>query len=168
MGDQFCFTCEHCHHEYAAHIGRGFGYDEIYRARIAAIKAGAYGPARQEALNKTPGAVINADYVLYICNSCKAWEVSTDISLYAPNRPEDMPSKSNEKKTPIKARAVQLFRYIQKKQYFFEQYHLMRRYYHRCSRCGKRMHKASQDEMVALPCPKCGRINQVRESRMWD
>ena len=67
MGERFCFTCENCHHEYSARIGSGFGYDEVYHARITAIEAGEYGPAWQEVFRKTPGAIIDADYVIYIC-----------------------------------------------------------------------------------------------------
>ena len=168
MGERFCFTCENCHHRYSAHIGRGFGYGEVYRARIAAIEAGDYGSAWQKVFRETPEAVIDADYVIYICNTCKAWEVSTDISLYAPNRPEDMPSKLDGRKTLDKAGAAQLVQYLIKKRYFFENHHLVKRYYHRCSKCGKRMHKASRNKMVELSCPECGRKNQADEFWMWD
>ena len=168
MGERFCFTCENCHHKYSADIGRGFGYGNVYRARIAAIEAGDYGLAWQEAFRNTPGAVIDADYVVYICYACKAWEVGTDLSLYAPNRSEDMSSKLDGKKTLGEAGAVQLVQYIKENKSFLGDHHLVKRYYHLCSKCGKRMHKASRNEIIELSCPKCGRKNQTDEVWMWD
>ena len=37
-----------------------------------------------------------------------------------------------------------------------------------CKKCGGVMHVASKDEMNALPCPKCGDLNALDRSFMWD
>ena len=99
MGEKFCYTCQRCQHEYSARIGSGFAYPEVYRAKLAEIDAGEYGPDWQELYRKTPYAAINADYIIFLCDSCGAWEESTDISLYAPNDSDSIPQKQYGIKT---------------------------------------------------------------------
>ena len=39
---------------------------------------------------------------------------------------------------------------------------------HKCKKCGKRMHKANDEEMKNLSCPKCGTENTTSGLVMWD
>ena len=39
---------------------------------------------------------------------------------------------------------------------------------HKCDNCGKRMHKASDDETMNLACPKCGTKNESGNMILWD
>ena len=61
---------------------------EEYQSMLKDIASGKYGEEWKDALNKTPGAAINAEVVIYICNSCNTWEEGRDITLYAPNNPK--------------------------------------------------------------------------------
>lgn len=41
-------------------------------------------------------------------------------------------------------------------------------YAHKCDHCGKRMHKANEEELSKLSCPYCGTENTSEGLLMWD
>lgn len=49
-----------------------------------------------------------------------------------------------------------------------ENFKILKRKYHQCSQCGKRMHRAKGNEFLALKCPKCGADNECTRFIKWD
>ena len=96
-----------------------------------------------------PGKI--SEKVLYICDPCKRWEEGLDVTLYAPNDPEAIAKKQFGEKMVEE-----------------QEYHVIKRYYHTCKKCGKRMHKASPFKENHLPCPKCGTVNEALNFILWD
>ena len=102
--------------------------------------------------------------MVYICDGCGTWEHGTDVSLYAPNDPDSIPQKQFGIKT------VEEWGYVPYVMCWDleKEYHLVKRQYHCCNKCGKRMHKASSAELKTLSCPKCGSDNQAEGALKWD
>ena len=164
MGQGYCYTCKKCKHEYSVHLGIGMRFPTVYRDILADISDGEYGSELQELYNNTPYAAIDGERVVYICDGCGSWELGTDVSLYAPNDPDSIPQKQFGIKTVAEWGYVP---YVMR-WHLQKEYHLVKRQYHRCSKCGKRMHKASSAELKKLPCPECGSENQAEDTLMWD
>ena len=164
MGSGYSYTCKKCKCEYRVHPGIGMGFPRVYQRKLAEISAGEYGPELQELYNKTPYAAINAEYVVYICDRCGTWEVGIDLSLYAPDDPDSLAQKQYGIKTVAEWGHVPYVMPGDLK----NEYHLVKRHYHRCNICGNRMHKASPSELRNLPCPECGAPNQAEDTLFWD
>ncbi len=164
MGQGYCYTCKKCKHEYSVHLGIGMRFPIVYRDILADISDGEYGSELQELYNNTPYAAIDGERVVYICDGCGSWKLGTDVSLYAPNDPDSIPQKQFGIKT------VEEWGYVPyvMRWDLQKEYHLVKRKYHRCSKCGKRMRKASSEELKNLPCPECGSENQAEDALMWD
>ena len=140
-------------------------FPSVYRDMLADISEGQYGPELQEIYNNTPYAAINGGYVVYVCSGCSTWETDIDVSMYAPNEPDSIPQKQYGIKTAAEWGYVP---YVMPRE-LGKEYHLVRRHYHRCKKCGKRMHKASSMELRNLPCPECGRKTQAQVIPLiWD
>ena len=45
---------------------------------------------------------------------------------------------------------------------FQAEYDLIKVYAHKCDHCGKRMHKANEEELSKLSCPYCGTEKYIR------
>ncbi len=139
-------------------------YPTVYQEKLDELAEGKYGADRQELYKKTPYAAISAEYVVLVCGACGAWEESTDMTLYAPNDPDEIGKKQFGIKTAEEWGYVPYaFSNTLKKDY-----HVLKREYHTCSKCGKRMHKASSTELIGLPCPECGTVNQLEGIWCWD
>ena len=160
MGYGYEFECRNCQHKYSISLGSGFLYPEEYRKEIKKISAGNYGAEWKQAFEKNPYTAINAESVLYICSSCNAWECVTDITLYIPNNPASI-AYEYEKKNRRPDRFVSSWD-------LKDRYHVLKRHYHKCKKCGKRMHKASKGEEQSLCCPKCGTANESIGEFCWD
>ena len=156
MGRGFCFTCKKCGHEYHVFSGVGFLFPQVYREELDRVADGEFGPELKEAYEKTPYAAINAERTVYICGSCRHWVLETDRTLYAPNDPEEIAKREYGEKT---AEGWGYVPYVYASE-LKEDYHVIRRHYQYCDRCGRRMHKASTAEARFLPCPECGEINE--------
>ena len=164
MGHGYTYKCDKCHYEYSVYLGIGMRHPVVYIRKLDEIDEGKHGAEWQELYRQTPYAAIDAANVIYICTDCNYWEKGTDITLYAPNDPESIPHKQYGEKTVSEWGYVPYVMDWELK----EAYHVLKRYYHRCSRCGKRMHKATDAELRKLPCPKCGYTNEVAMPLMWD
>ena len=130
-------------------------YSEVFRELLKRIEDGEYGSEWQKLLKDNPYAAVNAERNVYICRECGHWETGQDITLYVPNNPEAI--------NGIKALEEEYVPWDLK-----EEYHVLKRHYHKCSKCGRRMHKATEEEMLHLPCPKCGTQNETDGNIMWD
>ena len=164
MGRGYGYKCKECKHRYSAFPGIGKAYPEAYRELIQKIEDGGYGEEWQRLLKDTPYVAVNAENVIYSCKECGQWEMGQDITLYAPNHPKAILSKQYGIKTVEEWGYVPFVMNWELR----EEYHVLKRHYHKCSKCGKRMHKASENEVKHLPCPKCGTENEVRDYIIWD
>ena len=120
------------------------------------IGEGKYGEERQRLYRETPYAVVDAESELFICDECGNWEVSKNLSLYAPNDPEHIRTKQYGIKTVDEWGHVP---YVMKSD-LEQEYHLLKDYAHLCSKCGTVMERAD-DVPFVLPCPKCGADNEM-------
>ena len=164
MGQGYSYKCKKCHCGYSAHFGVGMMYPEVYSEKLAEIKNGAYGSDWKELCEKTAYVALNAKTVIYVCDACKKWEHGTDVTLYAPNDPNLIAKRKYGIKT------VEEWEYVP---YVSEgklktDYHMIKRYFRKCDKCGRRMHKANKKEIESLPCPKCGEPNTFDCILMWD
>lgn len=164
MGKGYAFKCKTCGHEYNVNIGIGFMYPQIFRETLEKIAAGEYGAEWKEAYDKNLYVAIDAATVLFKCNKCGNWEKGKDISLYAPNHPELIPTKQYGEKT------VEEWGYVPYVTYsdLVNEYHLIKPYQHKCKRCGEDM-QPSNEVPECLPCPNCGSESEMLPSIiMWD
>ncbi len=164
MGKGYSYICKKCKHKYGVSTGAGMMYPILYRELIDAISEGKYGAELQESYENTPYAAVDAENIVYICRECGAWEEDTDVSIYAPNDPDSFSKKEYGEKTVAEWGYVP---YVMQQE-LEEEFHVVKKYYHYCSKCGKRMHKASADELKNLPCPECGTVNHANDGFMWD
>lgn len=164
MGMGYCYKCKKCNHEYSVHPGIGMTFPTVYREILADISEGKYGSELQKVYQNTPYAAVNGEGVVYICSECGTWEVSTDVSLYAPDDKGHLLKKQYGDKTVEEWGHVP---YVTPWE-LGQEYHIVKRHYHKCGKCGKRMHKASDEELNNLPCPVCGSANQAEDTLMWD
>jgi len=164
MGEGYSYTCKICNHKYWVTTGVGMMYPMVYQDTLNAIAKGKYGSKLKELFNSTPYAAIDAANTVYICGECCSWELARNLTLYAPNNPDDIPQKQYGIKTVAEWGHVP---YVMPWN-LEEEYHIVKRHYHHCSKCGKRMHKASSTELVNLPCPKCGSANHADGTIDWD
>ena len=164
MGDGYGYTCKKCKHKYFVHLGNGMMYPTVYRNIVVDISEGAYGADLQELYNSIPYAAVDGARVVFICEGCGAWELGSDVSLYAPNDPDSIPQKRFGIKTVAEWGYVPYVTNWHLK----NEYHLVKRHYHHCCKCGEKMRKASSAELTTLPCPECGGENQADDWITWD
>ena len=165
MGQGHAFKCKKCGHEYSVHPGVGMMYPSVFREKLAEIAEGAYGTEFQDLINNTDYAAIDASRVVYICSFCNRWELGTDVTLYTPNDPESIAKKQYGILT------VEEWGYVPYVAHrdLEREYHVLKRYYYKCEKCGRRMHKASDEEEKNLSCPKCGEPNRADDKFIfWD
>ena len=164
MGKGYAYRCKKCRNKYSVHLGVGMRYPSVYQEKLAEIARGVYGTELKDLINSTDYVAIDASRVIYICSSCNKWELGTDVTLYAPNDPESISKKQYGIKT------VEEWGYVP---YVLDwelkrDYHVLKRYYHKCEKCGQFMHKASSEEEQNLQCPECGEPNKAKNIIMWD
>ena len=138
MGIGYEFECSKCKYKYSVSLGMGMGYYKEYKRLLQYIKDGVYGNELQQAMKETPYAAINAERVLYICKDCGHWEVSYDVTLFAPNNPNSI----SKKQTDEEWGECSYCNSMELKQ----EYHILKKYVHKCCKCGKTMHKMSDGE----------------------
>ena len=164
MGKGYEYNCRKCQHKYSVSLGTGMLFPEAYHSIIYEIADGKYGTEWKAIYDSTPYAAVNAGKEVYICKHCSRWEEGTDISLYAPNNPDIISQKRYGEKTVRELGYVPYVTAWDLK----KDYHVLKRHYKRCSKCGKRMHKASEEELLNLFCPACGEKNRPTGFVRWD
>lgn len=164
MGQGYDYKCKKCCHKYSVLPGMGMMYPKVYREKLAEIAEGVYGAELKNLFDNTDYVAIDASRVIYICSTCNRWELGTDVTLYAPNDPERVSREQYGIKTVEEWGYVPYVTSWDLKQ----NYHVLKRHYHNCEKCGRRMHKASPEEEQNLSCPKCGEPNKANDVIMWD
>ena len=149
MGNGYRYNCKKCGHEYSIHIGSGMLYPMAYEILVNDISEGKYGEDRQRAFNDTLYAAVNAEKMLYICDKCNHWEIRNDLTIYAPNDPDQIENECYGDKT---VKELGCIPYVMKYD-LKENFHAIKRFYCSCPECGKRMHKASDMGMESSGLP---------------
>jgi predicted RNA-binding Zn-ribbon protein involved in translation (DUF1610 family) len=164
MGTGYIFKCKNCRKKYSVFLGIGSLFPKVYRETLKDIDEGKYGEEWQRLYRETPYAAVDAESELFICDKCGNWNVSKNLSLYAPNEPQRIKEKQYGSKNEDKLGYVPYVMRFDLEQ----EYHLLKDYAHLCSKCGTVM-KRADDVPFVLPCPKCGADNEMEPSLvMWD
>lgn len=164
MGFGYLYSCSKCRKRYSVHAGIGMMFPDVYKELIQEFKDGKHGEEARGLLRDIKYAAVDAEEVVYVCKACGYWEMGHDDSIYAPNDPNAIARKRYGIKTVKEWGYVP---YVMKMD-LVDDYHILKRYFHKCCKCGKRMHKASDKEMQHLPCPKCGAQNDFKDAMLWD
>lgn len=163
MGHGYSFICKKCRHRYDVHLGIGMMFPRVYASCISDIKSGEYGEEWKSLLLNQENIAVDASKYLYVCKSCGHWKVSYSLSLCVPKEPDKILGERYGDKT----RELRRVSYVSPLDLEMNYSHL-KSYFHKCDKCGKRMHKADADKISSLPCPKCGTENEKSDSIDWD
>ena len=166
MGRGLSYRCSKCGKTYYANTGIGFMFPEVYKETHSDVKSGKYGEDWKELALSGELIAVDAELYLYVCRKCGHWEVEPDLSLYAPNDPEALKKKEYGIKTVEEWGEVP---YVMGDD-LESDYHILKRYVHKCKKCNDDMHRAAEDEKNSLPCPNCGGTPDKSnpEIVMWD
>ncbi|MCR5847256.1 MAG: hypothetical protein K6G75_03985 [Lachnospiraceae bacterium] len=156
MGWGYGFKCSKCKREYSYGVGVGFMFPEVYENLMKEVKKGKYGEEWKDLALKTKHVAIDAEEYLYCCSKCGNWKTEEGLSLYEPKDIEQLKKYEQQGKGRW---AVGLdFKdasYVTTED-LREYYKILKKYIHRCEKCGTRMHRANMEESLNLKCPKCG------------
>ena len=156
MGDGINFVCTKCRKEYSVSWGIGFSFPRDYIKCLLAVKKGKFGSEWKELYLNNQYVAVNAERYVYLCRKCGHWVVEED--LYIPNNLDII-----TKKIKKMGKDYYVMDYELK-----TEYHLLKRRIHKCSKCGKVMHKANFEEIDNLKCPKCGGKPRLIDFGCWD
>ena len=153
MGGGKQFECSKCGKRYYANIGIGFLFSEVYSKTVEDITNGKYGENFKRSFESVKHAAVDAEYHLYKCKKCDHWDTESGMSLYAPNEEDIVVRKSYVMPYELKS-----------------DYHIYKRYIHKCEKCSSVMHKATNKELEELKCPYCGGAPDERKKfhMCWD
>ena len=166
MGSGYKFKCSKCRNQYSVSTGTGFIFPDIYTDMVSDIKEGKYGDEWKELMLSEEFVAVDAERNLYVCKECGYWTVDSDLSLYAPNDPDLIRNKQYGIKTVEEWGEVP---YVMGGD-LRDDYHLLKKWIHKCEKCGSVMHKGTEEEKENLPCPKCGGKPKTESTMyfMWD
>ena len=151
MGMGFDFRCKKCGKRYSIFLGVGMLYPSVVSELMQEIREGKHGKKRQQLCLEHPNAMVDAENVIYICDTCGCWRELQNLTLYAPND-ENYTSDDDG--------------YLLDD--FLERYHVLLEHKIRCGKCRKPMREATEEEIRHLSCPKCGTENESTGEICWD
>lgn len=151
MGTGYMFKCIKCEHEYKVSIGTGAFFPTEYEKCVKDIMRGKLGD-EWKSIFLNNSAAVDAKKYLYLCKSCGNWKVDRSYSVHI-------------YEYELFPKSLCLYSYN-----IDDTYKFVKSYYHKCSKCGKRMSKVNtnHDLSISLACPKCGKENYYHEILMWD
>ena len=152
MGCGTVLKCSKCHKEYEILTGIGMLYPLVYSELLDDIKNGKYGKEWQDIALKTPHVAVDAEKHVYSCRKCGAWKTEEGLSIYEPDDYESLNTKRYGH-IPVEERGDDPFVLAMNHK---KDYHVVKRYVHKCDKCGSRMHRVNENEFHDLPCPECG------------
>ena len=150
MGLGYSYKCSKCKKKYEVFMGIGMLYPQVYEETVTKVKNGKLGKEWKNLFEKTDNVAIDVEDHVYCCPECKAWKKEKGLSLYVPANKyalEDVKSG-----LPIFYGEDSIPAMMGEK----PDYSLLKEYEHKCKKCGTKMHEASEEELMSLPCPKCG------------
>ena len=133
---------------------------QAYLKTVDRIQNAEYGERWKKLFDETPNAAVNADRVIFICDTCRYWEKGVDVSIYAPD-PETAHAMESGKKEKQEAEDVIPWDVR-------DGYHLVERYVPDCPRCGNPMRIATNQDYRTLLCPDCGGRCKKGVKIIWD
>lgn len=151
MGDGVRLRCSKCKREYCAGWGIGFNFPIDYQNTAKAIKKGKYGEEWKSLYKKDEFVVFNAEDYVYSCRKCGRWDVEKGLSLYVPKDVSALKIKYNLKSDKELENRPYVMAYELK-----EEYKILKKRIHKCSKCGGVMKRQNDEENYHLPCPYCG------------
>lgn len=158
MGYGYAYICKKCKKCYSIYLGIGMAFPIVYQEIVANIKFGNYGDEWRKFFNSVPYTVVDAEGYLYKCETCGNWEVAPSLDIYAPKN-------SYNEKTIEELNNIP---FVSKYKLKYD-YHLFKRYIHKCSKCGTEMRKITDDsDFMNLNCPKCHTLNEPNGFFNWD
>ena len=151
MGSGMNFRCKSCGYKYSAWYGIGMMFPTVYSKVLKKVKNGKYGKELREKALNTPFVAVDAEKHVYKCSKCGAWKCEEGLALYEPNDIEKFKAiRIGDKTVGELGEGPCVFGP------YFDDYHIVKQYVHKCDKCGSSMQKASEEEIENLPCPKCG------------
>ena len=169
MGKGRQYHCKNCGNDYSVFLGIGFLFPQEFKNVQEKVRKGRYGKKWKALIDSEEFVVADAEKRFFYCESCKAWKVTEDLSLYAPNDPEALKKKKFGDKTVEEWGEIP---YVYGEE-LEQEYHLLQKRTHRCPRCRKGMICFSEEQMEnhvfdKLSCPRCGEENESAGILMWD
>ena len=158
MGYGYSYKCE-CGNEFSLNLGMGFFPD--FDGVDTKAREGVYGTEIKELLNGNDNLFIEGENKVFICK-CGNWKEEKDLTIY-----ENVYLEMDQKKIDeIKDEQLRE-EMIESLNEPCEQ-RIYRRYATVCEKCKSEMEALSEENVEALPCPKCGRKNKPAGSYLWD
>lgn len=151
MGHGLIVKCKKCKTEKAFHTGIGMRFPSVYKEVISGIHKGNYGKEWQVFFKENPGAAVDASRSIYQCEACHELVEKYDLSLY-----------NNNKGNPPEHGVCLPWELTE------GDYEFVKKYEHRCPKCGNVMRKIDEDNVPSLSCPQCGRKLIIDDGLMWD
>lgn len=148
MGYCYAFHCDHCGYNETILYEIGMMFPQTYQEVLSAVKAGDYGDEMKKASTETPGIAVDAEWYLYVCPCCGTWRNDYGLTLYEPNDPV------HDERDYVTMYEIQ------------NNYHVKRRYIHKCPSCGKRMRRYREGDQPV--CPKCHHVGHIKPEGLWD
>jgi len=164
MGRGEIYKCSKCGNEYSVYFGTGFSFDSVYGETMEDVASGKYGEERKELLEKVKYIAVDSESDVYICGNCGFWKQEQGLGLYKPKNPEKIAKEKFGDKTVEELGYVP---YVMRYK-LLEDYRLVKTYVHRCDKCGRRMRRATEEDLGRLPCPVCGTENLMTRQILWD
>lgn len=151
LGYGMVLECKKCKFKNSFFLGVGMLFPSDYEKIVEDIYRGVYGEEYKRFFEENAGAAVKAEQSMYQCPACNHLIQDYDMSLYVKEKGE--PPKNN---------------YCA---YWCDddhEYKFVRNYIHKCPKCTKRMHKVTDFENNAVPCPKCGDKMVIENGLHWD
>ena len=167
MGYGYSLECRKCHSSFSVDLGCGMMFPIVYSRIVEEIKQGKFGDEWKEFFLNQPYMLVDGNNRLYLCEQCGKWSVEPSLSLYAPDDINDIPRLLQEGN----AQSFDIWAYCQSMWEFkwLKGYHFVKAYSHKCSICGRRMHKVKELHDEQLCCPDCGSQGEMESSPLfWD
>ena len=168
MGTGYRYHCAACGEEREFSLGIGFAFPRVCERTLGEVEEGLYGDALQRAVRDRPLVGVCAERVVFECEGCGHWETGIDASLYEPDDLDEALSEQFGIKTVAEwGHLPYLMSYK-----IGNGWHLLAPYEPTCPECGRTMRKRVSDDAAdrgtELRCPRCGSMNGLSESFLWD
>ena len=157
MGEYYGIECPNCSFKFKAAYGSGFLFSKIYENTLAEMKKGAFGERAKIFFQENPNGAIDCEKTLLQCRHCGTLENRKSLDMYIP-------------KTDYKQAEDSTY---ETRRYLKQNYILKHSFYHRCCKCGKRMRKINEQNLMKiidkgdLKCPVCKSSLKINFGDCW-
>lgn len=157
MGTGYSLKCRKCGYGFSANLGVGFMFPLVYQETMEAGREGKLGKEVRQFLEEHPDGVLDCNAVMLQCTECGELGRAPDLSMYLPKEGREGAS------------------YVAP--WNLDEYKLIGRYDHRCSKCKGKMRIIQEKELeqpvgngnpTKVLCPKCKEPLWLDGILMWD